>query len=171
LDITNTSSSLYRNLPTDTEAQKPESETIMKEVVVFIAENMERTASTSRLPSQKELEEILLKRAETERNYVINIFDRLDDEDKAIEKLQKKFRLGKWAMGFNVRDYSAELYEHDRNQRIQMGLRDAPQLTEGRSLPADFGFASFGGESRANRAYGVEDIDAQERAETSVYMD
>ena len=171
LDITNASSSLYRNLPTDTEAQKPEPETIMKEVVVFIAENMERTASTSRLPSQKELEEILLKRAETERNYVINIFDRLDDEDKAIEKLQKKFRLGKWAMGFNVRDYSAELYEHDRNQRIQMGLRDAPQLTEGRSLPADFGFTSFGGESRANRAYGVEDLDAQERAETSVYMD
>ena len=171
LDITNTSSSLYRNLPTDTEAQKPEPETIMKEVVVFIAENMERTASTSRLPSQKELEEILLKRAETERNYVINIFDRLDDEDKAIEKLQKKFRLGKWAMGFNVRDYSAELYEHDRNQRIQMGLRDAPQLTEGRSLPADFGFTSFSGESRADRAYGVEDLDAQERAETSVYMD
>ena len=171
LDITNTTSSLYRNLPTDTEAQKPESETIMKEVVVFIAENMERTASTSRLPSQKELEEILLKRAETERNYVINIFDRLDDEDKAIEKLQKKFRLGKWAMGQNVRDYSAELYEHDRNQRIQMGLRDAPQLTEGRSLPGDFGFASFGSESRADRAYGVEDLDAQERAETNVYMD
>jgi hypothetical protein len=171
LDITNTSSSLYKNLPTDATVQKPESETVMKEVVVFIAENMERTASTSRLPSQKELEEILLKRAETERNYVINIFDRLDDEDKAIEKLQKKFRLGKWAMGQNVRDYSAELYEHDRNQRIQMGLRDAPQLTEGRSLPGDFGFASFGGESRADRAYGVEDLDAQERAETSVYMD
>ena len=74
-------------------------------------------------------------------------------------------------LGFNVRDYSAELYEHDRNQRIQMGLRDAPQLTEGRSLPADFGFTSFSGESRADRAYGVEDLDAQERAETSVYMD
>ena len=165
LDITNTSSSLYKNLPSDSGAQKPEIETVMKEVVVFIAENMERTASSTRLPSQKELEEILLKRAETERNYVINIFDRLDDEDKAIEKLQKKFRLGKWSMGQNVRDYSAELYEHDRNQRIQMGLRDAPQLTEGRSLPGDFGFASFGGESRADRAYGVEDLDAQERAE------
>ena len=90
----------------------------------------------------------------------------MDEEDKAVEKMQKKFRIGKWAIGQNVRDYNADLYEHDRNQRIEMGLRDAPQLTEGRSLAADFGFASFGGsESRKDRGYGHEDLDAQERAE------
>lgn len=166
LDIVNTSSSLYKNLPTEEGVEKPDIETVMKEVIVFIAQNMERAASNARLPTQKELEEILLKRAEIERNYVISIFDRLDEEDKAIEKMQKKFRIGKWAIGQNVRDYNADLYEHDRNQRIEMGLRDAPQLTEGRSLAADFGFASFGGgESRRDRGYGHEDIDAQERAE------
>ena len=166
LDIVNTGSSLYKNLPSEEGVQKPEIETVMKEVVVFIAENMERAANNSRLPTQKELEEILLKRAEIERNYVISIFDRLDEEDKAVEKMQKKFRIGKWAIGQNVRDYNADLYEHDRNQRIEMGLRDAPQLTEGRSLAADFGFASFGGgESRKDRGYGHEDLDAQERAE------
>ena len=97
---------------------------------------------------------------------MIDIFDKLDDDEKPLEKLQKKLGLGKWAIGRNVRDYSVELFEHDRNQRIAMGLRDAPQLTEGRSLAADFGFASFGGgESRRDRGYGHEDIDAQERAE------
>ena len=56
LDIVNTGSSLYKNLPSEEGVQKPEIETVMKEVVVFIAENMERAANNSRLPTQKELE-------------------------------------------------------------------------------------------------------------------
>lgn len=166
LEITNPTSWLYKELPTEAGQQKPDAETVMKEVVVFIAENMEKTVATTKLPSQKELEEILLKRAEIERNYVIDIFDKLDDDEKPLEKLQKKLGLGKWAIGRNVRDYSVELFEHDRNQRIAMGLRDAPQLTGGRQTREDLGFASLGGgESRADRAYDHGDADGQENGE------
>jgi hypothetical protein len=166
LEITNPTSWLYKELPTEAGQQKPDAETVMKEVVVFIAENMEKTVATTKLPSQKELEEILLKRAEIERNYVIDIFDKLDDDEKPLEKLQKKLGLGKWAIGRNVRDYSVELFEHDRNQRIAMGLRDAPQLTGGRQTRESFGFASLGGgESRADRAYDHGDADGQENGE------
>ena len=166
LEITNPTSWIYKELPTEVGQQKPDAETVMKEVVVFIAENMEKTVSNTKLPSQKELEEILLKRAEIERNYVIDIFDKLDDDEKPLEKLQKKLGLGKWAIGRNVRDYSVELFEHDRNQRIAMGLRDAPQLAEGRQTRESFGFASLGGgESRADRAYDHADADGQENGE------
>ena len=166
LEITNPTSWIYKELPTEVGQQKPDAETVMKEVVVFIAENMEKTVSNTKLPSQKELEEILLKRAEIERNYVIDIFDKLDDDEKPLEKLQKKLGLGKWAIGRNVRDYSVELFEHDRNQRIAMGLRDAPQLTGGRQTREDLGFASLGGgESRADRAYDHGDADGQENGE------
>ena len=166
LEITNPTSWIYKELPTEVGQQKPDAETVMKEVVVFIAENMEKTVSNTKLPSQKELEEILLKRAEIERNYVIDIFDKLDDDEKPLEKLQKKLGLGKWAIGRNVRDYSVELYEHDRNQRIAMGLRDAPQVTEGRQTREALGFASLGGgESRADRAYDHADADGQENGE------
>lgn len=166
LEITDPTTWLYKDLPTEAAQQKPDAETVMKEVVVFIAENMQKTVSNTKLPSQKELEEILLKRAEIERNYVIDIFDKLDEDEKPLEKLQKKLGLGKWAIGRNVRDYSVELFEHDRNQRIAMGLRDAPQLAEGRQTRADFGFASLGGgESRADRAYDHGDADMQENGE------
>ena len=164
--IINTQSWYYKDLPKEEGKPKPDVETTAKEVIAFLAESMEKTAFNLRLPTQKELEEILLKRAEIERNYIIDVFDKLDDDEKPLEKLQKKLGLGKWAMGRNVRDYSVELFEHDRSQRIQMGLRDLPAVAEGHKTREDFGFASIGGgESRADRAYGHEDIDAQERAE------
>lgn len=164
--ITNTQSWYYKDLPKEEGKPKPDVETTAKDVIVFLAESMEQTAINLRLPTQKELEEILLKRAEIERNYIIDVFDKLDDDEKPLEKLQKKLGLGKWAMGRNVRDYSVELFEHDRAQRIQMGLRDLPAIAEGRKTREEFGFAAIGGtESRADRAYGHEDLDAQERAE------
>jgi hypothetical protein len=109
------------------------------------------------MPNEKEIADILLHRTQMENNYVINIFDKLGDEEKAIEKILKKFGIGKWAMGRNVKDYSPELYEHDRNQRIEMGMIEMPQKAEGKMTGADFGFTSFGTESRAERGYDNED--------------
>ena len=164
--ISNPQSWYYKDLPKEEGQSRPDTETTIKEIIVFLAESMEKTATNLRIPSQKELEEILLKRAEIERNYIIDVFDKLDDDEKPLEKLQKKLGMGKWAMGRNVRDYSVELFEHDRAQRIQMGLRDLPQIAEGKKTREDFGFAAIGGgETRADRAYGHEDLDAQERAE------
>ena len=157
LDLSDPKSAFYKGLPSAEGAQIPETETLIRETIGFIAENLERGSQKTRMPNEKEIADILLHRTQMENNYVINIFDKLGDEEKAIEKILKKFGIGKWAMGRNVKDYSPELYEHDRNQRLEMGMIELPQKAEGKMTGADFGFTSFGTESRAERGYDNED--------------
>lgn len=169
LEVIDVTSDYYKNMPTNgpEEGPLPEKTSVMREMIEFLAECITRYASKARIPSENEIREMLLKRAEAERNYIIGIFEKLDEDEEAVEKVLKKFGIGKWAMGKNVKDYSPELYEHDRNQRIEMGMFEmAPApAPEGRITGADFGFMSFAGESRADRGYENNDHEGREYGE------
>lgn len=171
LEIVDTRSHFYKDLPVNepTEKSTPELTTVMKDTIFFIGECITRFSSKSQIPDEKKLAEILLKRAESEKNFIINIFEKLDDEEMAVEKTLKKFGIGKWAMGKNVKDYSPELYEHDREQRIGMGMLEMPAAQEGGGTTrADLGFMSFMNESRADRGYNAGEEEGREYGENEL---
>jgi hypothetical protein len=163
-DITNRSSSLYKDIPKNKKEDEsakvpdPSIDTVIKETLEFISENFARAVKITYTPTEKEIGEILLKRSEMEKNYIIAEFSKLEEEEKAVEKMLKSYGMGKWAMGKNVKDYSPELFEHDRNQRITMGQPDIPVAQapkEGVFTRADFGLNAGLNvvESRADRGY------------------
>jgi len=56
----------------------------------------------------------------------------MSKEEKSLELVKKKLGLGDWAVGGTkaIYQYNAEQYEKDRNQRIEMGFTDFPDISE-----------------------------------------
>jgi hypothetical protein len=74
----------------------------------------------------------IAKRNEKEKMLIISKFDRMSKDEKALELIKKKFGLGDWAVGGTkaIYLYNPEQYERDREQRLQMGFADFPQVSE-----------------------------------------
>jgi hypothetical protein len=74
----------------------------------------------------------IAKRNEKEKMEIIGRFDRMSKEEKSLELVKKKLGLGDWAVGGTkaIYQYNAEQYEKDRNQRIEMGFTDFPDVSE-----------------------------------------
>lgn len=81
----------------------------------------------SRYEREKVLK-ILQQRAEMERTSVVEEFSSLKDDDlRAAEYIKKQLRIGRWglaAKGF--RDYDADLFDAEIEQRRRMGIVEAP---------------------------------------------
>ena len=108
--------------------------------------------------SKETIQQILQQRAELERTSVVQEFEAIkDDDQRAAELMKKTFRIGRWGVGKNLQKYDSELFEFESEQRLRMGIVDAPVdplLLEGAAAPAnDFGFGPAGG---AEEGYDVE---------------
>jgi hypothetical protein len=98
------------------------------------------------------IKELIAIRNEKERVNVIAEFDKLTDEEKAIELMNKRLGLGKWAVGGTklIYAYDKDYYDLERQKREAAGIIDFPGLgpdqmeaLDGR--PTDeFGFPIFG---------------------------
>jgi len=91
---------------------------------------------------------ILQERAELERTSVVKEFEDIkDDDQRAAELMKKGFRIGRWGVGKNLQKYDANLFEFESEQRLRMGIADAPVdpiLLEGagpQPQTNEFGFA------------------------------
>ena len=120
------------------------------------------TYSKERLSYDEErIKTMLAIQAEKERVHVVKEFDRLSDEERAIEKINKKLGLGKWAVGGTklIYAYDKDYYDQERLRRLDAGMIDFQGVSTGEMLPptgqADdrYGFPMFS-EEEAEREGG-----------------
>jgi hypothetical protein len=102
--------------------------------------------------NDQEIKELIAIRNEKERVNVIAEFDKLTDEERAVELINKKLGIGKWAVGGTklIYAYDKDYYDLERQKREAAGIIDFPGLGpdqmegfEGRQVD-DFGFPVFG---------------------------
>jgi hypothetical protein len=102
--------------------------------------------------NDQELKELIAIRNEKERVNVIAEFDKLTDEERAVELINKKLGLGKWAVGGTklIYAYDKDYYDLERQKREAAGIIDFPGLGpdqmepfEGREVD-EYGFPVYG---------------------------
>jgi hypothetical protein len=90
--------------------------------------------------SESQIRQTLQQRAEVERTAVVNeILGQADDDLRAAEFLKKTFRIGRWALGQNLRAYNADLLDAEVEQRRAQGIVETaidPVLLESQLLAA-----------------------------------
>ncbi len=76
--------------------------------------------------SAEMIQQLLEDRAEKERMKVLEDFDRLSNDERALEMEMKREGLGKWAVGGSkaIREYDSERYEIEKIERRQAGNLD-----------------------------------------------
>ena len=79
--------------------------------------------------TEEEIKLAIAVRNEKEKVSFINKLDKLSPEEKRLELMQKKLGLGDWSVGGtkSIYAYNSEQYERERNQRVEMGIRDQSQ--------------------------------------------
>lgn len=102
--------------------------------------------------NDQEIKELIAIRNEKERVNVIAEFDKLTDEERAVELINKKLGIGKWAVGGTklIYAYDKDYYDLERQKREAAGIIDFPGLGpdqmdafEGGNVD-EFGFPVYG---------------------------
>jgi hypothetical protein len=84
------------------------------------------------------IRELIAIREEKERVQVIKDFDVLSPEERAVELINKKLGIGKWAVGGTkaIWAYDKDNYDKEREDRLKAGIIDFPGTSDGEmSLP------------------------------------
>lgn len=105
---------------------------------------------------QENIAKILQQRAEMERTSVVEEFKAIkDDDERAAELLKKRLGIGRWALAAKgFREYDADMFEFEIEQRRRMGIVDAPvdPILLAGAAPAggqDYGLGGAGGAPEA----------------------
>ena len=97
--------------------------------------------------NDKEIKEMIAIRDEKERVNVINEFNKLTDEERAIELMNKRLGLGKWAVGGTklIYAYDKDYYDLERQKRLAAGITEFPGSGSGElSAPTGADLDMFG---------------------------
>ena len=80
--------------------------------------------------SDKQLKEKIAIRDEKERYNIIAQYSKLSDEERAVELMNQRLGLGKYAVGGTkvIYAYNAEYYDLERQKRIEAGIVEFPGL-------------------------------------------
>jgi hypothetical protein len=122
----------------------------------FILELLELTLNKYRKErlsfNDQQIKELIAIRNEKERVNVIAEFNKLTDEERAVELMNKRLGIGKWAVGGTklIYAYDKDYYDLERQKREAAGIIDFPGLgpdqveaMDGRQTD-EFGFPVFG---------------------------
>ncbi len=66
---------------------------------------------------------MLAIQAEKERIHIVKTFDNMSDEEREVEKMNKKYGLGRWAVGGSkvIYSYDKDHYDWEKSQRMAEG--------------------------------------------------
>lgn len=105
----------------------------MKFLLEIIAETLAKYRVERLSFNDEELKQMIAIRNEKERVNVIAEFDRMTDEERAIELMNKRLGLGKWAVGGTklIYAYDKDYYDLEREKRLAAGIFDVPGLGVG----------------------------------------
>jgi hypothetical protein len=102
--------------------------------------------------NDQEIKELIAIRNEKERVNVIAEFNKLTDEERAVELMNKRLGIGKWAVGGTklIYAYDKDYYDLERQKRDAAGIIDFPgigpdqiEALDGRPID-EYGFPVFG---------------------------
>jgi hypothetical protein len=84
----------------------------------------------------QQIKDLIAIRDEKERVNVVNDFNKLTDEERVIELMNKRLGLGKWAVGGTklIYAYDKDYYDLERQKRISAGIIDVPGLGQGEDM-------------------------------------
>uniref|UniRef100_A0A6C0KRP9 Uncharacterized protein n=1 Tax=viral metagenome TaxID=1070528 RepID=A0A6C0KRP9_9ZZZZ len=104
---------------------------------------------------EKTIRDKIAIRDEKERTNVIKEFDRLTPEERAVELTNKRYGLGKWAVGGTklIYAYDKDYFDQERQKRLDAGIIDFPGHADG---------SMFDPEGRAVDDYGFPEYDGEE---------
>lgn len=90
--------------------------------------------------SKDKIKQVLQQRAEMERTAIVaEILGQNDDDLRAVEFMKKTYKIGRWALGKNLRAYDADLLDAEVEQRRAQGIVETvfdPVLLESQRLAA-----------------------------------
>ena len=89
--------------------------------------------------SDSELKEMIAIRDEKERSNIIAQYSKLTDEERAIELMNQRLGLGKYAVGGTklIYAYDKDYYDLERQKRLAAGIIEFPGSGNGEMLPPD----------------------------------
>ncbi len=101
--------------------------------------------------NDQQIKEMIAIRDEKERANIIAEYNKLTDEERAIELMNQRLGIGKWAVGGTklIYAYDKDYYDLERQKRIAAGIIDFPGSGSGEPVPPegrpvdDFGFPIF----------------------------
>jgi hypothetical protein len=90
--------------------------------------------------NDQEIKNRMAIRDEKERVMVVKEFDKLTDEERAVELMNKRLGLGKWAVGGSklIYAYDKDYFDLEQEKRIAAGIIDFPWMSTG-ELPVPEG--------------------------------
>jgi hypothetical protein len=102
----------------------------------------------------KEIKNLIAIRDEKERVNVVAEFNKLTDEERGIELMNKSLGIGKWAVGGTKKifAYDKDYYDEERQKRLAAGIVEFPgrgngEMGEPQGRPVDdLGFSIYGDE-------------------------
>jgi hypothetical protein len=87
------------------------------------------------LYDDKKIKELIEIRNAKERATILDKLNNMTEEERQIELMKKRLRMGDWAIGGKIHVYDGDIYEIEAQQRRDMGISDFPAS----ELPPDFG--------------------------------
>jgi hypothetical protein len=102
----------------------------MKFLLEVIAETLVKYKSERISFNDEELKQMIAIRNEKERTNIIDEFDKMTDEERAVELMNKRLGIGKWAVGGTklIYAYDKDYYDLEREKRLAAGIFDVPGL-------------------------------------------
>jgi len=78
--------------------------------------------------NEQQIKDMIATKEEKERVYVVSEFDRLGDDERRVEWMNKKLGIGKWAVGGTkvIYAYDKAYYDLERRTREKAGMNDIP---------------------------------------------
>ena len=111
----------------------------IKSLLEIIAFTLDKYNKEKLSYNEQEIKELIAIRDEKERVNVVAEFNKLTDEERGMELMNKSLGLGKWAVGGTkkIYAYDKEYYDQERQKRLAAGIVDFPGLGNGEMGPPE----------------------------------
>jgi hypothetical protein len=101
-------------------------------LVTLVFATLERYGRERLSYDEGKIKHMIAVQAEKERIHIVKMFDNMTDEERAVEKLNKKLGLGQWAKGGTkvIYSYDKDYYDEEKSKRAAMGRGEFEEGSE-----------------------------------------
>ena len=94
----------------------------------FVADSLDKFNREQLSYNDEQLREQIMIRNEKEKADIITMFDKMGEDEKAVELMKKQLGIGRWAVGGTkaIWGYDIDQYERERDERARAGIIDFP---------------------------------------------
>ncbi len=135
-------------------------------VIDFIRNQFMKYNEELKSYTPEEIKLIIAEDNQRENDQILEDFNKMDPNEKEVEMLLKKNKMGRWARGNSagIRKYDDEQYEFERNERLRAGINDFAGMTDVAEMAAQQynPFDMLGGGGQAEDGYDNAQVSADD---------